>query len=221
MVTSLQFINSCLINVGETPANTVQSLNGMRGKDAANTALFEVCTLAAWPWVKDEVAADYWIDDVAYLPSNTHRILGVATGDRVAAPVSSQEIRQLGERWGYPYSSHMDRVRYYCVEGMDDSHPGVMVVPHPVDDYSKQYVKFRRTRIIHWPDTDAAEVPVPDVFIPLVKAKTQHNLAQTVGAEGNVIQAQAEEYERLAQRLRSTLSQHSPTGMNMYRRNRK
>lgn len=220
MVTSLEFINTELINVGEVPATTLQSLNGQRGLSAAQNGLFEVCTLAMWPWLRDEIAADFWEQYTAYLPEDTHRVLGVATGQHVATPVSSQELRTTYDRWNYEYELMNTWIRYYCVEGMKGSRPGVMCAPYPKDDYSKGYVKFRRWKIVKWPKEDNAEVPVPLSFQPLVSAKLRHNLAQVVGAEANVVQAAAAEYDRLATRLRSTLTQPAPTGNNMYRRQR-
>lgn len=214
----LEFISRCLVQVGERPLQTLQVYNGALAVQAARNALFEVSTLANWPWLTDVSGPLEWTSGKMLLPTDTLRVLSVfdTKGNR-ARHVSRQELDTVYISLNYGYSGEGGYPLIYCPEGVVDDKVGVLVRPYPLDTAGQVLMRVERTRLPTMTEADDDPVPVPNQLLTLYEMKTLHNLSSLLEMENKTIEHFASEYERLATRLRGQFTSKPATSMNMYR----
>lgn len=214
--TKLQVANDVLLKINERPRNSLQGALGDRINNALRTAVNEVNTLNDWSWLRREVQAQSWANEVATL----------RPFQRLQA-VKWQE-QNFRRRWPLQYvdpqtfdflakdsydSNNPQRPLWYTI--LRDKEVGI--APYPTDAAERGRILFDIIIFTGIPSNDSSTFDIPEEYLELVTYRAAAILAQEHIGSLEMAGTFNQSFEALAQRLRDRDRGVPSGGINMFR----
>jgi len=209
MKTLLQAVNDVLLQVGERPTSSLQSVVGRKAVLAIEAALVDINVASDWVFKKLATPISQQVQETFTIPG-LERIDAVHyrnpnTGRET--PLQAVPVEQL--RGVYKTLSGIPQA--YATVG-DDS---IIILPYPTEANS---IILYGTRSIVAPAGAEELIDIPDRYYPLLLSRALYHMLITHLADTQAANVKNQEFLTLVARFIQKESSASRSGRNMYRK---